>query len=59
MVLILLAPRKLKNEKNWTKKKNYGKIPKYLERTKKRINEEYEYLRSLHQAEQQNRMNSK
>jgi hypothetical protein len=33
-------------------KTEYGKIPKYLENAKMRINEEYEYLRSMHLAEQ-------
>lgn len=48
---VSMGNRKLKTEKNWTKKKNYGKVPKYLEREKKRIKEEYEYIRGIQQGE--------
>lgn len=55
----ILAPRKLKSEMRYRDKTEYGKVPKYLEKAKSRINEEYEYLRSMHLAEQDHKSQSK
>jgi hypothetical protein len=53
------APRKLKTEVDWTKKKNFGQVPRYLEKAKDRIQQEYEYLRQVHQDEEFARGQSK
>lgn len=52
-------PRQLRTEQDWTKKKNFGKVPKYLDRAKERIHQEYEYLRQVHQDEETARGQSK
>lgn len=53
------APRQLKTDTNWVEKKTYGKVPKYLEKAKERIQQEYEYLRQVHQDEEFARGQSK
>lgn len=57
--LFSLAPRKLQTATDWTKKSNYGKAPRYLEKAKERIQMEYEYLRQVHQDEEFARGQSK
>jgi hypothetical protein len=36
---------------DWTKKANYGEVPPYLQKIKKEIGDEYEYIRSMQQAQ--------
>jgi hypothetical protein len=45
---ILSAPKlRETKEKDFTKKKNYGKCPGYLQKIKKEIDEEYELVREM------------
>lgn len=49
---VTAVPRALKTETDWRQKRNYGAVPKYLEKAKERIQQEYEYLRQVHQDEE-------
>ena len=45
---ILAAPKlPSNNEKDFLKKKNYGKVPKYLQTIKKEIEDEYQLVREM------------
>ena len=45
---ILAAPKlPTNNEKDFLKKKNYGKVPKYLQTIKKEIEDEYQLVREM------------
>jgi len=47
---ILSAPRKLpEGAKDFLKKEDYGKVPKYLQHIKQDIEAEYDYIQQLHQ----------
>lgn len=51
---ILAAPKvKENNSKDYTKKKDYGKTPKYLQKIKKEIDQEYELVREMQMEEEQ------
>lgn len=53
---ILAAPRKVSaGAKDYIKKKDYGRVPKYLQHIKKDIDAEYEYIRHLQQQEDEAR----
>lgn len=53
---ILAAPKvKENNGKDYTKKKDYGKTPKYLQKIKKEIDQEYELVREMQMEEDQQR----
>lgn len=39
----------------WTKKEDYGKVPRYMENIKDNINNEYEHIRNLQELEQEQR----
>lgn len=43
----------MNNDKDFLKKKNYGKTPKYLEKIKKEIDDEYQLVREM-QIEEEN-----
>eukprot|EP00736_Rhodelphis_marinus_P004052 Rmarinus@m.312 len=50
---ILSAPKNRgKGQTNYLKKKDYGKIPEYLERNKEEIEKEKEIIRQMHQQQQ-------
>jgi hypothetical protein len=40
---------------NWTKKPDYGKVPKYLENIKQEIQREYEHIKAVHEQEEKER----
>mmetsp|Transcript_38576 Transcript_38576/g.102019 ORF Transcript_38576/g.102019 Transcript_38576/m.102019 type:complete len:278 (+) Transcript_38576:89-922(+) len=49
---ILAAPKKLPdNAKDYLKKEDFGKVPKYLQHVKKDIQAEYDYIGQLQQAQ--------
>jgi len=51
---ILAAAKKTSSEPLlFTKKPEYGKVPEYLTKIKKEINEEYEYVKAVHEKQQQ------
>lgn len=51
---ILAAPKVKENsQKDYTKKKDYGKTPKYLQKIKKEIDQEYELVREMQMEEEQ------
>lgn len=51
---ILAAPKVKENTgKDYTKKKDYGKTPKYLQKIKKEIDQEYELVREMQMEEEQ------
>jgi hypothetical protein len=53
---ILAAPKIKENqEKDYTKKRDYGKQPKYLQKIKKEIDQEYEMVREMQMEEDQQR----
>lgn len=53
---ILAAPKVKDNkEKDYTKKKDYGKTPKYLQKIKNEIDQEYELVREMQMEEDQQR----
>ena len=50
---ILAAPKLPTNsDKDYLKKKNYGKVPKYLQNIKKEIEDEYQLVREMQIEEQ-------
>ncbi|CAJ1354116.1 unnamed protein product [Effrenium voratum] len=52
--VILAAPKKLpEGSRDYLKKEDYGKTPKYLTHIKKDIDAEYQYIRALQQAREQ------
>jgi len=53
---ILAAPKKTaQGAKDYLHKEDYGKVPKYLDHIKKDIDAEYEYIRQLQAAEDEQR----
>lgn len=51
---ILAAPKVKENsKKDYTKKKDYGKTPKYLQKIKKEIDQEYELVREMQMEDEQ------
>jgi len=55
---ILACPKKVKHEApNFKDSENYGKVPRYLEKIKADIKEEYEYIQRLQAEEEANRQN--
>ena len=50
---ILAAPKLPKNnDKDYLKKKNYGKVPKYLQKIKGEIDDEYQMVREMQMEEE-------
>jgi len=49
---ILSAPKKAEGPVDWRKKKDFGKIPQYLVNIKREIQDEYEYMRAMAEAQQ-------
>lgn len=56
---VTAAPRKLNEKMDYTKKRDYGQVPKYLCDRKERIDDEYDYLRNMQKADEENRQTSK
>jgi hypothetical protein len=53
---ILAAPKLPENKnKDYLKKRNFGKVPKYLQNIKKEIEDEYQMVREM-QTEEENDM---
>ncbi|CAD8057494.1 unnamed protein product [Paramecium primaurelia] len=52
---ILSAPKQITEEKAWTEKKDYGKVPDYLTKIQSSINNEYEIIRNMHMNEAEER----
>lgn len=51
---ILAAPKVKENtQKDYTKKKEYGRTPKYLQKIKKEIDQEYELVREMQMEDEQ------
>ncbi len=49
---ILAAPKVVENsDKDFLKKKTYGKVPNYLTKIKKEIDDEYQLVQDLHKEE--------
>lgn len=52
---ILAAPKVPENkDKDYLKKKTYGKVPNYLTKIKREIDDEYQLVQDLHKEEQYN-----
>ncbi len=50
---ILAAPKVPENkDKDFLKKKTYGKVPGYLNKIKREIDDEYQLVQDLHKEEQ-------
>lgn len=47
---ILSVPKPRAKPVDWKAKPNYGKVPPYLQKIKKKISDEYEYIRSMQQS---------
>ena len=56
---VTCAPKKLKQTKNYIGKRDYGKAPTYLIDRKNRVDDEYEYLRHMQLADDENKMAAK
>jgi len=55
---ILAAPKKLpEGAKDYLKKEDYGKVPKYLQHIKQDIEAEYQYIRELQEQREQEQAN--
>lgn len=50
---ILSSPRVKETERDWLGKKDFGKVPAYLERIKGSLEDEYRMLRSLQENEEE------
>lgn len=53
LTVIFVEPKVIEQPIVWTQKKEYGTIPKYLEKIKEQTQREYEHLRALQQQEQE------
>lgn len=49
---ILSTARQIEQPKNYLEKKDYGKVPNYLNRIKDSINQEYRMIQTLHEQQQ-------
>lgn len=49
----LLEPKVIEEPVDWTKKRDFGTVPKYLERIKDQTMREYEHIRAMQQNEQE------
>jgi len=47
---ILSVPRRAPEPVDWKAKPHYGKVPPYLQKIKKEISDEYEYIRTMQQS---------
>ena len=50
---ILSVAKRAPDSINWVKKKDYGKIPSYVEKVKENIDHEYKMLQRLHEEHQE------
>ena len=49
--MIFTAPKVIKQSTDWTKKKDFGKTPEYLNKIKESIGSEYNMIQNLHLSE--------
>ncbi|KAL1511052.1 hypothetical protein AB1Y20_005876 [Prymnesium parvum] len=49
---ILAVPKRTPEAVDWLKKPHFGQVPPYLQKIKKEINDEYTYIRSMQQQQQ-------
>ena len=54
-----LAPTLAKEEMDWTKKKDYAKIPNYLLKVKEHLQKEYETVREFQKKEEEQKLKEK
>ena len=52
---ILSTARKVEAPKNYVEKKDYGRVPAYLNRIKDSIDQEYKMIQTLHHQQQENK----
>lgn len=52
---ILSSARKSESSKNWLSKKDFGKVPTYLQHIKESINNEYKMIQNLHQQNEEHK----
>jgi len=50
---ILAVPKRQAEPVDWLKKPNFGAVPPYLQKIKKEISDEYDYIRSMQQQQQE------
>jgi len=50
---ILAVPKRAPEQTDWLKKPGFGEVPVYLRKIKKEISDEYEYIRSMQQAQEE------
>jgi len=50
---MLAQPKTRDQDANWTKKKEYGETPGYLKAIKDEMDREYEHIKAIHQAEEE------
>ena len=58
-MIYFIEPRVIEEPVVYMKKKDYGAIPRYLEKIKEQTQREYEHIRSLQQQEQEQQDNEK
>ena len=56
---MLAQPKVIEDQKKFVEKKEYGKVPKYLENIKDQMNREYEHIKTVHIQEEEARDNEK
>jgi len=56
---MLSQPKVIEGQKKFVEKKEYGKVPKYLENIKDQMNREYEHIKTVHIQEEEARDNEK
>jgi len=49
---ILAVPKRQPEAQDWLKKPHFGTVPPYLQKIKKEISDEYEYIRSMQQQQE-------
>ena len=55
----IIEPKVIEKKVDWVKKKDYGAVPKYLEKLKEQMQREYDYVRTLQQQEQEQQESEK
>lgn len=56
---MLSQPKVIEEPKKYVNKKEYGKVPKYLENIKDQMNREYEHIKAVHIQEEEERDSEK
>jgi len=49
---ILAVPKRQPEQQDWLKKPHFGEVPPYLQKIKKEISDEYEYIRTMQQQQE-------